>query len=575
MSNNETVTVLLVVSSSDQCDESKCVSYIDLNGSNTTSYECYANSAWIHMACSDGYTPRIVDSVPVIIDTMRMGTYTVPDVPYNYFTCCPPDLPKKVNVTRHCSNPTTSFYQGTDGDNNNNSSSNSSSSSSSSSTIHCKDKNRPYPRQMASWGERESFLCCDSILEYTTANNQEATNANYLNDTQCVPFIDKRFISSVSINLYGNIQPITCDANQGIYSNFRFPQKIEKNNSYGTYVYECCKTGTTLPPFIEDYAFNTSIYPQIIISSIAVCSCTLLILALIIPLFLYLKKRAERALYTSTMIDISAPHSTCTSTTTSRDRAHQPLPEPPYNSFVLYLVYLALPDLMLNMYYIIMYSRYANQKYHPHNINSAIIYNGSILIRPFESSFVMACLTADLYLNCVVSNEILTLLRDSYNVTRYNSPSYFKVSLQAATVCIFSILVFVIHYFIGRAQEKAYEIGDFGQYTYLANVNFYWSIVISYIFPMIFFGYVWVTIWCRGYMKSAAGKMKQLVCLFLFVILYLKPYQIHHSLYLQKYEIWHFCQQKYSLYLSFSQRHGTSFVYLLSSMPSGCQGCFS
>ena len=181
-------------------------------------------------------------------------------------------------------------------------------------------------------------------------------------------------------------------------------------------------------------------------------------------------------------------------------------------------MYLALPDLMLNIYFISMYSSYANQKYEPNTINSAIIYNGIIPIRPFEGSFVLACSTANVYLNCVVSFQILLLLRDSYNITRHNPPSLLKVTLQSVVVYLFSILVFVIHYFVGQAQKESYDIGDFIRCQYLSSVNLYWSIVVSYVSPMIFFGYVWFSIWYRSYIKSAAGKMKQLVSLLLFLL---------------------------------------------------------
>jgi hypothetical protein len=124
--SNETVVVV-----SDQCDESKCVSYNKPKG-NTSSCTCYANSDWFPMACADGYMPRIVDGVPIIRHKLQMGTFVVKnDVLYTYFTCCPPDLPTKVNVTRHCSNPTTTFSQDTVRDSNNNNNDDSSSSSSS------------------------------------------------------------------------------------------------------------------------------------------------------------------------------------------------------------------------------------------------------------------------------------------------------------------------------------------------------------------------------------------------------------------------------------------------------------
>ena len=115
------------------------------------------------------------------------------------------------------------------------------------------------------------------------------------------------------------------------------------------------------------------------------------------------------------------------------------------------------------------------------------------------------------YLNCVISYEVLILLQNSHNATRYDPPSLVKVSLQAAIVYLFAILVFIIHYVIGRTSNKSLEQGDGDRYDYFNSVNFYWSLIVTLNFPIIFFSYVWITIWCRGYMPSATGKMKQLV----------------------------------------------------------------
>ena len=115
------------------------------------------------------------------------------------------------------------------------------------------------------------------------------------------------------------------------------------------------------------------------------------------------------------------------------------------------------------------------------------------------------------YLNCVISYEVLILLRNSFNITRCDPPSLVKVTLQAALVYSVAIVVFIIYYFIGRKQHKSFYQGDFDTYFYLKDVNLYWSLVVTYIFPIIFFGYVWITIWFYGYMPSATGRMKELV----------------------------------------------------------------
>jgi hypothetical protein len=124
------------------------------------------------------------------------------------------------------------------------------------------------------------------------------------------------------------------------------------------------------------------------------------------------------------------------------------------------------------------------------------------------------------YINCVVLQEILLLLRKSHKVKRYDPPSLLKVTLQAMTVYLFSIIVFIIHYFIGIAATEAIQKYQedfitnaimYDRYLWLVNTNFIWSILVAYIFPVSFFVYVGITIKCRGYMSSVTGRMKQLV----------------------------------------------------------------
>ena len=115
------------------------------------------------------------------------------------------------------------------------------------------------------------------------------------------------------------------------------------------------------------------------------------------------------------------------------------------------------------------------------------------------------------YLNCVISYEVLILVRNSFNATQCDPPSLWKVTMQSVLVYVFGILVFTIHYFIGHAQLLSFEKGHFERSISLNNLNFYWSLVVTYIFPVLFFSYVWITVWYRGYMPSATGRMKQLV----------------------------------------------------------------
>jgi len=220
------------------------------------------------MACSDGYKPHIVDSEPVVWSgIVKWGTSRYPSQPYHYFTCCEPDLlSSNTNVTRHCSNSTLRINDKT--------------------TDICDNITKPYDRKMASYGPTESYVCCDSF-----STNKNTTS--FLNDTECVPFRNDIYSPALITNEYGFLDVVSCD-NSGIYIDYQFPRKVEKENINGTFYYECCKKESKkLPPFIRNSAFKKSVYPQIVVSAIAVFLCLLLVLALLIPLFLTLKKKRD------------------------------------------------------------------------------------------------------------------------------------------------------------------------------------------------------------------------------------------------------------------------------------------
>lgn len=151
-----------------------------------------------------------------------------------------------------------------------------------------------------------------------------------------------------------------------------------------------------------------------------------------------------------------------------------------------------------------MYGSYANQKL-PR-------FSGSIILTRYighdenrnsiENAMFVACSTANLYLNCVVSYEMLVLLRNNDQLVTYNPPSLLKVTLQAVGVYSFSIMIFIIHYYIGKSSKDEVNLG--------------WSIVISYVFPIGFFFYIWIIIKYRGYLPTVTESTKQLVCIFCF-----------------------------------------------------------
>jgi hypothetical protein len=356
------------------CDESKCVS----TGLSWTlfndAFTCYAFDNYNHMVCADGYKPRFVENET----TVYYGGYD-----YQYFTCCPPNLSSDVKVSRHCSN-STSVNNGWEDPNND--------------TMVCDDTtktyprwgddddddvnklaNKPYPRKMKTTGLGiESYICCD----YNTPNENENGNhnTNFLDEIECVPYINEFYVESWTRNMYGMILPAFCDEPE---SGFQFPRYVEHNKTSRIHYFECCKTDPGSPPFTQDYLFKITVYPQIVISAIAVISSMVLIVALSLPLFSSLRSQSTRTRTTTT-----------TRSTNARTRS-QTTTEPAYSSYNLYMVFLAIPDLILNLYLVIMYGSYANQEFNP-NFYGNIIYTFGRNYSTFEGAFILACSTANL-----------------------------------------------------------------------------------------------------------------------------------------------------------------------------------
>ncbi|OEU09689.1 hypothetical protein FRACYDRAFT_247946 [Fragilariopsis cylindrus CCMP1102] len=360
-----------VTASSDaRCDESKCVSWLsgDLF---RFSFTCYSDKFLHPMTCAHGYTPRIVDAEPIGLNLL---------VPYQYYTCCPPHLPpNNFIVSRHCSNSSSIFI--------NDANKAEETGIIHNSTIICEDKKRPYPRKMANWGKMESFVCCDSIIEPT-----DNKTINFVDETECVPFSDENYLASTVGTSYGLIIPMSCN-NKGIYSEFQFPKIVDQTVSPSFYHYECCKTGSKTLPFLQNATFKWTIYPQIAVSIISVISCMVLIIALLIPLGLYARKTYEESTNTNTSTSTNTNTRSCVNRSRPTNTNANASTDPPFSGYNLYLIYLAIPDMILNTYLLGIYSSYANQKY-DHHFNGLIIHDRTF--HPFEGAFVIACSTANL-----------------------------------------------------------------------------------------------------------------------------------------------------------------------------------
>jgi len=173
-------------------------------------------------------------------------------------------------------------------------------------------------------------------------------------------------------------------------------------------------------------------------------------------------------------------------------------------------MYLAIPDLLMNLYLLGMYGSYANQKFNP-GLCGFIIGGGSeCIVSDGDDIRIISILsgywTANFYLNAFVAYEVLTLLRNSRQVRRSNPPSISKVTLQAAAVVSFAILVSITYYFTCSAALKAENNGDYERSSNLDLVRIIMlNVVVLCLLPIGFFTSVCITIWRHGLMPSISG----------------------------------------------------------------------
>jgi len=266
---------------------------------------------------------------------------------------------------------------------------------------------------------------------------------------------------------------------------FQFRRNVAVGND-GYFNWECCKTGPAANPFVQDTTFKITVYPQIVLSSIAVFSCLIVIVGLLLPLF---SEQSQQRIQQ-----------------TNSSRRNRGRNEQNYSTYNLYLVYLAFPDFILNIYLLGMYGSYANQKFNENFymivVSTLFDADNMSILKAHEGSLIVACSTANIFRNAVVSYEVFILLRNCHETKINNPPSLKKVSLQAMVVYAFAICVFGISFYTGDVD----------------NVATWCFFLVIYILPIGFVVCITVTISLRGFMPSATGKMKELAWYFFRIV---------------------------------------------------------
>lgn len=497
----------------DSCDESKCVS----KGNSESfggSFTCYGDDDGLFQPrmCSDGFLPIIVEDEPPIYGIEN-------GVPLRYFTCCPPVLPRSslissIGATRQCSDP---VRVGADDSTN--------------PDIACdnqdthKQPKKMNPATIKSFNPIgtlravetiDFFLCCDDSLSTTV--DEDAGNATailHTNDldeeeVECVPYRNDLYEPATVQNRIGAIEEVSCNL-----EGFSVPRLIDDDGgSSSPQRYQCCANGTAMPPFVQDSIFASNTYPIIALNCIAALASGIVVVALLIPLFLQLKdgsyQREQHRTGRQQSSSLQAPSSLWRSSHTSAPQTTPPRPPstlprdkaPSFSTYNLYLVYLALPDLLYALYVIATHGSLANQKFHRKFFNLVALPSEveSHLYAP-DLMVVMTYKFLNMAINTIVSHQVLVLLRTSRRAQKIHQPSLKTVSLQAGGVYAGSLLWFLAYYFGQNIARKAEANGDFERSENLMIA----LIVVAFLVAFGMIGYVAYAstlVWWRGYIPS-------------------------------------------------------------------------
>jgi len=199
------------------------------------------------------------------------------------------------------------------------------------------------------------------------------------------------------------------------------------------------------------------------------------------------------------------------------------------SAYNLYLVFLAIPDLVFNIFLVYLFSTYKKwvtiydsttatdnqqQQLVTAEVEDSSSSSGSSSSKrvdhPFDQALFMMCVTAHLYMNLFISYEILKLLRNSKLRKRSKPPTLRRATSQAVCAYTLGVIIFVLDYFAGEylLRLPLWIIGPiyFGIQS---------GLPISYVMWVCF------RIWYEQLLSHDAGRrLKLLVIYFSIIILY-------------------------------------------------------
>jgi len=134
---------------------------------------------------------------------------------------------------------------------------------------------------------------------------------------------------------------------------------------------------------------------------------------------------------------------------------------------------------------------YVGQRYNVQFAGHVVIAfreNGFVI--PLDNALIIACSTANVWLNAIVAYEVYALLSKSHRRVRVVPPTIKKAVLQGAVVYLYAMITFLVHYYVDGFVDN----------HVLAPTYFMLSIGL----PIVYLLYVCISIWYRGLLPRPA-----------------------------------------------------------------------
>ena len=302
-------------------------------------------------------------------------------------------------------------------------------------------------------------------MEQLPVNLTLEGNSTFLENIECVPYYKLNATGYYPALLpqeqeIGWILPLECEI-----AEFPVPRLLNSSS------YECCKIGT-LPQqrYYTNDDFYATVSIELVAYSLAAIASALIAVGLLAPLLSDLLNQRQGG--TSKRKSLKR----------SKSRRILAPAKPRYSTYNLYLVYLAIPDLMYALLRIWIDCCMLTQRSIPKGWENGRYFGSS---SSWPSIFRLAYLMANLVMNAVISYEVLVLLRSSRAVQRIKQPSLKRANLQGLAVYVLSLI-----YAVGMwtALERSICLGH------------------ALLFPTLYVLGVNFVIWWRGYLPPSSGR---------------------------------------------------------------------